>query len=127
MKLNVSGMLVIVYRGDRSRVFHPSSHTSLLMHAFVTLLTSDSYLPGALALAGALEDVHHSDQQVVYETVCLVTPHTLNIRSIKLLRRAFNVVIGVEVIAQPDAQRLALLGECILTSRGQNVRFSASS
>lgn len=82
-------------------------------YAFVTLLTSDSYLPGALALAGALEDVHQSlppDQQVMYETVCLATPHTLDVTTIKLLRRAFNVVIGVEVIVQPDAQRLALLG-----------------
>ncbi|KAL4063643.1 glycosyltransferase family 8 protein [Scleroderma yunnanense] len=82
-------------------------------HAFVTLLTSDSYLPGALILSGALKDVHQSlppDQQVIYETVCLVTPHTLDITTIRLLRRAFNVVIGVEVIPQPDAQRLALLG-----------------
>lgn len=97
-------------------------------YAFVTLLTSDSYLPGALALAGALEDVHQSlppDQQVIYETVCLATPHTLDVTTIKLLRRAFNVVIGVEVIVQPDAQRLALLGEFILMSRGQNCMFAS--
>ncbi|KAF9225436.1 nucleotide-diphospho-sugar transferase [Gyrodon lividus] len=82
-------------------------------YAFVTLLTSDSYLPGALAIAGALKDVHHSqpsDQQVKYETVCMVTPETLNVTTIRLLRKAFDVVIGVEVIVQPDVEGLALLG-----------------
>ncbi|KAG6334951.1 hypothetical protein ID866_4130 [Astraeus odoratus] len=82
-------------------------------YAFVTLLTSDLYLPGALALAGALKDVHRNlppDQQVIYETVCLVTPETLDVTSIKLLRKAFDVVVGVEVLVQPDTRKLALLG-----------------
>ena len=98
-------------QGGQSRV---SSSPMPARYAFVSLLTSDSYLPGALALAGALQDVHESlppDQQVVYDTVCLVTPHALDVTTIKVLRRAFNVVIGVEVIVQPDSQRLTLLGE----------------
>ncbi|KIJ22098.1 glycosyltransferase family 8 protein [Paxillus involutus ATCC 200175] len=82
-------------------------------YAFVTLLTSDSYLPGALAIAGALKDVHQtqpSDQQVKFDTVCMVTPETLDVTTIRLLRKAFDVVIGVEVIVQPDVEALALLG-----------------
>ncbi|KAH7930410.1 hypothetical protein BV22DRAFT_1000595 [Leucogyrophana mollusca] len=82
-------------------------------YAFVTLLTSDSYLPGALTVAGALKDVHQaqsSDSQVKYDTVCLVTPETLDVSTIKLLRRAFDAVIGVEIINQKDDKGLNLLG-----------------
>jgi hypothetical protein len=81
--------------------------------AFVTLLTSDSYLPGALALAGALKDVHPSPPiypEVDFETVCLVTPESVDVTTIKLLRKAFDVVVGVELIVQQDKNGLALLG-----------------
>jgi len=84
-----------------------------LPFAFATLLTSDSYLPGALALVGALKDVHPSPPvppEVDFQTVCLVTPETVDVTTIKLLRRAFNVVIGVELIEQEDAKGLNLLG-----------------
>lgn len=84
--------------------------------AFVTLLTSDSYLPGALALAGALKDVHPSPAvhpEVDFQTVCLVTPESVDVATIKLLRRAFNVVIGVELIGQDNEKGLQLLGESI--------------
>lgn len=77
-------------------------------NAFVTLLTSDHYLPGALALAAALKDVHDSLEGI--DLVCLVTPETVDVKSIKLLRRAFNQVIGVEVIEQTSAKELELLG-----------------
>jgi glycogenin len=83
-------------------------------YAFVTLLSSDSYLPGALAVAAALKDVHSSPAlhpEVDFQTVCLVTPENVDVSTIKLLRRAFNVVIGVEIIASEDEQRLKLLGE----------------
>ncbi|KAF7979419.1 hypothetical protein HWV62_42546 [Athelia sp. TMB] len=83
------------------------------LFAFVTLLTSDSYLPGALALAGALKDVHPSPPvhpEVDFQTVCLVTPETVDAATIKLLRRAFNVVIGVELIGLEDDKNLQLLG-----------------
>lgn len=87
-------------------------------YAFVTLVTSDFYLPGALALAAALKDVHPSPPtppEVEFETVCLVTPETVDVSSIKLLRRAFNLVIGVEIIEQEDDKKLRLLGECSTT------------
>lgn len=84
-------------------------------YAFVTLLTSDSYLPGALTLAAALKDVHPSPPlppEVDFQTVCLVTPETVDIASIKLLRKAFDVVVGVEVIEVDNERGLQLLGEC---------------
>ncbi|KAM6498534.1 glycosyltransferase family 8 protein [Amanita muscaria] len=82
-------------------------------YAFVTLLTSDAYLPGALALVAALTDTHSSldnRSRIPFQTVCLVTPETVDVSSIKLLRKAFNVVVGVEVIQQLDTKGLKLLG-----------------
>jgi glycogenin glucosyltransferase len=82
-------------------------------YAFVTLLTSDSYLPGALTLVAALKDVHPVppvSPEVDFQTVCLVTPETVDVNSIKLLRRAYNVVIGVEIIEHENERGLQLLG-----------------
>ncbi|KAJ6621169.1 hypothetical protein B0H10DRAFT_2019087 [Mycena sp. CBHHK59/15] len=87
--------------------------------AFVTLLTSDAYLPGALALAGALKDVHPSPAvppEVDFQTVCLVTPESVDVSTIKRLRRAYNVVVGVEIIAQEDDKGLKLLGRLDLNT-----------
>ncbi len=83
-------------------------------YAFVTLLTSDSYLPGALTLAAALNDIHPSPAhppEVDFQTVCLVTPETVDIASIKLLRKAFDLVVGVELIEENNERGLQLLGE----------------
>jgi len=66
--------------------------------AFVTLLNSSSYLPGALVLAHSLRELHPQPRNVEFHTVCLVTPETVDVQSIKQLRSAFDVVIGVEVI-----------------------------
>ena len=83
-------------------------------YAFVSLLTSDSYLPGALTVAAALKDIHPSPPvppEVDFQTVCLVTPETVDISSIKLLRKAFDLVIGVEIIEEDNERGLQLLGE----------------
>ena len=83
-------------------------------YAFVTLLTSDSYLPGALALAAALKDLHPrppTPPEVDFQTVCLVTPQSVDVSTIKLLRRAFGHVIGVEPIERELSKELSLLGE----------------
>ncbi|KAG6827054.1 hypothetical protein H0H92_013371 [Tricholoma furcatifolium] len=88
-------------------------------YAFVTLVSSDSYLPGALALAGALKDVHPTPPvppEVEFQTVCLVTPETVDVSTIKLLRRAFDIVVGVEAILQQDEAGLALLGRLDLNT-----------
>lgn len=84
------------------------------MFAFVTLVTSDFYLPGALTLAAALKDVHSSSSSPIpFQTVCLTTPETVDVTSIKLLRRAFDTVVGVEIISQHDKYGLNLLGMCV--------------
>ena len=90
-----------------------------LPYAFVTLVSSDPYLPGALTLVAALNDLHFSPPlplQVDFQTVCLVTPETINVSTIKLLRRAFDIVIGVEVIGQDDDRGLKLLGQHLFHS-----------
>ncbi|KAH9044526.1 glycosyltransferase family 8 protein [Lactarius pseudohatsudake] len=88
-------------------------------YAFVTLLTSDYYLPGALTLAAALRDTHPSPAlppEVDFQTVCLVTPETVDVASIKLLRKAFDVVVGVEIIEENNERGLQLLGRPDLTT-----------
>ena len=79
-------------------------------YAFVTLLTSDAYLPGALALAAAVTDLHPTPSAIPFLTVCLVTPESVDVSSLKLLRRAFDLVVGVELIHQSDTKGLTLLG-----------------
>jgi glycogenin glucosyltransferase len=113
-------------------------------HAFVTLITSDSYLPGALAQSAALNDLHptrrggkfgclthascmylyyflgqfpssinleEESDPVPFTTVCLVTPETVSVGTIKQLRRTFDLVIGVEVIeGDKNAEEIKLLG-----------------
>lgn len=83
--------------------------------AFVTLLNSSSYLPGALVLAHSLADLHPAPRKHQFHTVCLVTPETVDVQSIKQLRAAFDVVVGVEVItsgAEGEAG-LQLMGEYV--------------
>ncbi|KAF8516732.1 hypothetical protein BU17DRAFT_50708 [Hysterangium stoloniferum] len=86
-------------------------------YAFVTLVTSDHYLPGALVVAAALHDVHPSPpiypdefDPADFHRVCLVTPETVNVSTVKQLRRAFDAVIGVEVLEADTREELALLG-----------------
>ena len=83
-------------------------------YAFATLVTSDSYLPGALAVAAALKEVHPSppvNPEVPFQIVCIVSPETVDVKTIKFLRKAFDVVIGVEVIEEELSEELKLLGE----------------
>ncbi|GHJ83893.1 hypothetical protein NliqN6_0295 [Naganishia liquefaciens] len=75
-----------------------TTDTAALPNAFVTLLNSSSYLPGALVLCHALNDLHPHPREIDFQTVCIVTPETVDVGSIKQLRQAFDVVIGVEVI-----------------------------
>jgi len=83
-------------------------------NAFVTLVSSDSYLPGALAQVAALRDVHPSPPsppEVPFQTVCLVTPESLDVATIRRLRNAFDLVVGVEILEQDNPAGLKLLGE----------------
>lgn len=82
-------------------------------NAFVTLLTSDSYLPGALVLAESLRITHGRSRKgkrrvdeppyaagSSFQLVALITPETLSIQSIRALRRSglFDWIVGVEPI-----------------------------
>ena len=48
-------------------------------YAFVTLISSDSYLPGALAQVAALRDLESNPN---HSYVCLVTPETVDVATI---------------------------------------------
>lgn len=81
-------------------------------NAIVTLLTAPSYLPGALTLLHALQELHPSPRD--FKTVCLVTPETVDASTIGSLRNAgYDLVIGVEPIASGTAGQagLRLMGE----------------
>ena len=80
--------------------------------AFVTLLTSDSYLPGALVALNSLLDVEGSHPARPFETVCLVTPASVGHSTIKALEKTFDRVVGVEEITTESWKELDLLGTC---------------
>jgi hypothetical protein len=106
-------------------VFLPPPSLMASAYAFATLLTSDAYLPGALTLVSALRDLHPSPAsppEVDFQTVCIVTPETLDVSTIKVLRKAYDVVVGVEVLTQRDEKNLNLLGMC----NSPNAHFNAS-
>ncbi|SPC60963.1 related to glycogenin-2 beta [Ustilago sp. UG-2017b] len=91
-----------------------SSQHSSTNNAFVTLLTSDHYLPGALVLAESLRLSHglpkrgkarvsaptRNGSNANFQIVALITPDTLSVQSIKALRRSglFDWIVGVEPI-----------------------------
>lgn len=75
---------------------------SRLPNAFVTLLTDDSYLPGALVLLHSLHELHPAPRD--FQIVCLVTPETVDAKAIGTLRSAgYDLVIGVEPISSGGA------------------------
>lgn len=81
--------------------------------AFATLVTSDAYAKGAQVVVAALRELHPhppTPPEVAFETVCIVTPETVSVDTIKALRKAFDLVIGVEVIDEHQTAGLALLG-----------------
>lgn len=83
-------------------------------YAFVTLISSDSYLPGALAQVAAIRELHpvpHSPPELPFQTVCLVTPETVDVSSVRRLRKVFDHVIGVEILEQDNPAGLKLLGK----------------
>ncbi|KAH9459723.1 hypothetical protein Pst134EB_007953 [Puccinia striiformis f. sp. tritici] len=84
--------------------------------AFVTLLTSDSYLPGALVTASSIKE---SEKELTrkYDLVCLVTLDSVSVQSIKALRQVYDLVISVEEIRSGHAEHeLKLLGRQDLSS-----------
>jgi glycogenin glucosyltransferase len=85
--------------------------------AFVTLLTTDSYLPGALVLLHSLLELHPAPRD--FKIVALVTPETVDAKSIGELRKAgYDLVFGVEPIGsgKPGQQGLDLMGMSSISS-----------
>lgn len=96
--------------------------------AFVTLLTSTSYLPGTLTLLHALNELHPSPRD--FKIVCLVTPETVDARTIGSLRNAgYDLVIGVEPIASGPSGRsgLQLMGRSLLRVCGADTKTALIS
>ncbi|KAJ3227417.1 hypothetical protein HK099_002168 [Clydaea vesicula] len=75
------------------------------MNGFITLLTSDSYLNGALTLCHSLRR-----SGTKYKKVVLYTPETLSNYSITILYASFDLVIPVPLFRSVDKENLALLG-----------------
>ncbi|KAL5598968.1 hypothetical protein BROUX41_003713 [Berkeleyomyces rouxiae] len=71
---------------------------------YATLLTNDSYLPGALVLAHSLRDAGSSKQLAV-----LVTPDTVSADAIAQLRTIYDYIIEVPRVSNPNARNLALM------------------
>ncbi|KKA29153.1 hypothetical protein TD95_003528 [Thielaviopsis punctulata] len=71
---------------------------------YATLLTNNSYLPGALVLANSLRDAGSTKEFAV-----LVTPETVSADTIAQLRTVYNHIIEVPRISNPNATNLAMM------------------
>lgn len=84
-----------------------SSRPNRPRYAFVTLLTTDSYLPGALVLAHSIRAAHSNLSKlstsdatnIPFDLICLVSPNNVKVQSIRSLRRAFDLVVGIEPLS----------------------------
>lgn len=76
-----------------------------MSRAFVTLVFTDEYVPGALVLAHALR--HH---RTSYPVVCLYVPEKLGRPAIQLLESTFDTLHPVPELSSNDTASLALLG-----------------
>ncbi|KAJ2685211.1 glycogenin glucosyltransferase, partial [Coemansia sp. RSA 1285] len=74
-------------------------------HAYVTLVTSDSYVDGALVLLHSLRRM-----LTPYSIVCLATPASLSAHSLRRLRQHFDGVIETDLHRSTDNRALAILG-----------------
>ncbi|KAJ1667326.1 glycogenin glucosyltransferase [Coemansia sp. RSA 1646] len=73
--------------------------------AYVTLVTSDSYVDGALVLLHSLRRA-----LTPYSIVCLATPASLATDSLQRLRQHFDGVIETDLCRSSDNHALAMLG-----------------
>ena len=83
-------------------------------YAVVTLVTSDSYLAGALVALSSLLDAEGASASPTareFATVCLATPQSVGHATLQALDKAFDQVIGVEPILTQSWEELRLLGQ----------------
>lgn len=58
-----------------------------------------------------MRDVHASAAAPIsFQTVCLITPENLAVETQGTVRKAFDVVVGVDVIREDTSRGLSLLG-----------------
>ncbi|KAJ2636961.1 glycogenin glucosyltransferase [Coemansia sp. RSA 1286] len=81
------------------------SSSDLKSRCFATLLTTDSYLHGALTLAASIRQTGTS-----HEIICLVAEGQLSKPALERLSLAFDRVVSVPVLDTRDYANLALLG-----------------
>jgi len=74
-------------------------------YCYVTLLTSDSYIPGALVLANSLRAYGTK-----YPLVAVVTNDSVSPNSVNHLRSVYNDIVFVDTIRSTDKKNLDLLG-----------------
>ncbi|KAI8902522.1 nucleotide-diphospho-sugar transferase [Globomyces pollinis-pini] len=74
-------------------------------YSFVTLLTNDKYLPGAIILAKSLKK-----SGTIYPTTVLATFSNLSDKAVNVLQHTFDHVINVDLLLSNDPSNLALLG-----------------
>jgi glycogenin len=73
--------------------------------AFVTLLTNDNYLPGALVLAKSLKRANTK-----YPIAVMATKNQVSLKAAKILEIVFDSVYWVDAIYSSDKENLELLG-----------------
>ncbi|KAI8325297.1 nucleotide-diphospho-sugar transferase, partial [Martensiomyces pterosporus] len=88
-----------------------TSPTSTARVCFATLLTTDSYLHGALTLAASLRATG-----TTREILCLVADGQLSKPALARLELAFDRVVSVPILDTEDKRSLALLGRLDLGS-----------
>ena len=64
----------------------------------------------------AAEALEGPTPEVAFETVCLVTPESVSVETIRALRQAFGLVVGVDAIRTNSHKELRLLGAHPLAS-----------
>lgn len=73
--------------------------------AYVTLLTSEDYLPGALVLAASLKQ-----SGSIHEKIVLIPENTLSPHATNLLTKWFDQLIYIPIIRSQDTENLRILG-----------------
>ncbi|KAJ2851243.1 glycogenin glucosyltransferase [Coemansia brasiliensis] len=96
---------------DESVDKEPSSRNTSERFAYVTLVTSDVYVDGALVLLHSLRRT-----LTPHSILCLVTPVTLSHDSLHRLQQHFDGVIETDLHESYDTCNLALLGRPDLRS-----------
>ena len=74
-------------------------------YAYVTLLTSDNYVPGTLTLGASIKATG-----TPYPVVALITPESVSAVAVQQLHNVFDQVIHVPTVRSNDHSNLRLLG-----------------